>query len=426
VIRRRAFSLVLLGTVVVSTSLFAAREYDGHDFINNVWTPIHALLAGMNPYDPANTAYFQHYPVPIVSGLYVPTALLLHAPLALLNPSHTATVMAATNAALMWLGVLLLIPPRTVRHCLVGGIAGALLVISAPAVHTIELGQLSAWAFAGLALFVASLRANPSAMWLPSIGAVLVALKPQSGIPMLVALALLGSWKVLARAAAILIATSLPGIILFVAAAGTSSAVIRTFHDNLSLVSHLPPTDLAAPYNLRIDGLGVLSHLDGPALTGIAWAVIFFTLASAFFAFVLFISRERGVVGTEPYVVSLVTMYIVISLYHLTYDQIILYIGPLTAFGVIADETTPNRSSRVLAFGGVVLMAAGVALRSGFRARLVDLGIPALLVHTAWVVTPTLIGLTLTAWITVLGYREGSRLREYQPTTPRVVLSSGR
>jgi glycosyl transferase family 87 len=418
---RWAFSLFLLGTVVVSTSLFATREYDGHDFIISVWAPTHALVEGVNPYDPTNATYFQHYPVPIVSGLYVPTALLLHAPLALLNPSQTVTVMAAINAGLMWLGVLMLIPPRTTLHCLVGGVAGSLVLLSASAIHTIELGQLSGWAFAGLALFAASLRANPSATWLPAIGAVLVALKPQSGIPMLLALALLGSWKVFARAALILIATSVPGIVLLVAAAGTLSTIIRTVHDNLGIQSHIPPTDLAAPYNLRIDGLGVLSHLGGPALTGMTWTVIFFTLASVCVAFVLSLSRERWDVGKEPYVVSLVAMYIVISLYHLTYDQIILYVGPLAALGVVADDTTSNRSSRVLAFGGAVLMATGVALRAGFRARLIALGIPALLVHVAWVVTPTLMGLTLIAWVTVLGYREGSRRHEYRPTTPRVL-----
>ena len=151
------------------------------------------------------------------------------------------------------------------------------------------------------------------------------------------------------------------------------------------------------------------------------WTVIFFTLASVCVAFVLSLSRERWDVGKEPYVVSLVAMYIVISLYHLTYDQIILYVGPLAALGVVADDTTSNRSSRVLAFGGAVLMATGVALRAGFRARLIALGIPALLVHVAWVVTPTLMGLTLIAWVTVLGYREGSRRHEYRPTTPRVL-----
>jgi len=408
VIRRRALAQAFLGMVIVATSRFAIRYYDGHDFIYNVWTPIHALVAGLNPYDPSNSAYFHQYPVPIVAGLYTPTALLLHAPLALLSPPRTADVMAIVNVLLMWLGVLLLIPPRTARSCFAAGTAGTLLVLSSPAAHTIELGQLSAWAFAGLALVAASLRADPQATWLPSIGTALVALKPQSGIPMLLALAFLGSQKVLWRAAAILIVTSVPGIVLFVTAAGSPSTVIRTIHDNLAVVSRLPPTDLAAPYNLRIDGLGVVSHLHGPALTGMVWPFVILVFATILLAL---IRHASGRSTADPYVMLLAALYIVVSLYHLTYDQLLLDVGPLAALSVVAESTRPNQSSRVLAFGGLALMAVELVLRPRFRNGFVDLGIPALLVHTVWVVTPTLIAGTLIIWITVLGYHKGKRLR---------------
>jgi hypothetical protein len=411
VIRRRALAQVLLGTVVVATSRFAIRYYDGHDFIYNVWTPIHGLLAGLNPYDPTNAAYFQHYPTLVVAGLYTPTALLLHAPLALLTPSRSADVMAILNVLLIWLGVVLLIPPRTARSCFAAGTAGALLVLSSPAAHTIELGQLSAWAFAGLALVAASLRAHPQATWLPSIGTTLVALKPQSGIPMLLALALLGSQKVLWRAAAILIVTSIPGMVLFVTAAGSLSAAIRTILDNLTVVSRLPPTDLAAAYNLRIDGLGIVSHLHGPALTGLVWPVVFLVFATISFALIRSISGRSTDAAADPCVMSFVALYIVVALYHLTYDQLLLDVGPLAALSVVAESARPSQSSRVLAFGGLALMAVELVLRPRFRNGFVDLGIPALLVHTVWVVTPTLIAGTLIIWITVLGYHEGKRLR---------------
>src|SRR6266581_1319833 len=55
----------LLCVVVVATSAFAIRYYDGHDFINNVWVPIHGLLAGFNPYNPADLEYYLRYNVPV-------------------------------------------------------------------------------------------------------------------------------------------------------------------------------------------------------------------------------------------------------------------------------------------------------------------------------------------------------------------------
>src|SRR5439155_12171547 len=134
---------LLLFAFAVAASALAIRYYDGHDFVNNIWAPIHGLLAGYNPYEPANLQYLLRYQVPVEAGLYLPTALMLHAPLALLSRSHSADVMAVLDVAFIWCGVLLLIRPRTARGCLVAGIGGGLLVLSAPAQDTIFLGQLS-------------------------------------------------------------------------------------------------------------------------------------------------------------------------------------------------------------------------------------------------------------------------------------------
>ena len=402
---RRAAWLLLAGAVA-ATSVVALNRYDGHDFIYSVWAPIRGLLSGLNPYDPANTDYFRRYEVPVVAGLYTPAALLLYAPLALLSRSRAAEAITIINAALIWLGVLLLIPPRTVRGCLLAGVVGALVIASAPAAHTIELGQLSAMAFAGLALFVASLRSGAGAMWLPSIGIVLVALKPQSGIPVLVALAVLGYWQVLARAAAVLVITSVPGALLFMTAAGNPSAVLATVSNNTNVLSRLPPNDLADPRNLRIDALGLVSHLNGLDLTGLVWAG--FVLVAATIAFVLALrvynhgcARPR----MDPSVATLLAVYVVISLYHLTYDQLLLYVGPLAALTAVTQDGSPSRCSRFLAGGAFALVGTGVAFRPGFRARIIDLGISDLIVHKAWVIMPTLIGILLVCGVIALRER---------------------
>ena len=387
---------LLLGVVVLATSAFAIRHYDGHDFVHNVWAPIRGLLVGYNPYDPTEVAYFQHYRVPVMAGLYVPAALALHAPLALLSPARCADVIALLNASLLWLAVLLLIPPRSARHCLVAGVAGTLLVASSAAQDTIFLGQLSGWALAGLALLVATLGRRPSAIWLPALGATLVALKPQSAIPTLVALGALGYWRVLGRTALILGLASVPGAVLFIRAAGSPASILRTVGDNLALVSRLPPVDLANPTNLRIDALGIVSQLHGPALTGLGWLAVAFAVTTGLLILALRAGRHRAPEAlSDPYVVALVALYLVVSLYHLMYDQLLLYVGPLAAFAAIAEGRAANDRVRMVALGGAALMATGLVFRSGVRALMVDIGFPALPVHQAWVAAPTLIVLAI-------------------------------
>jgi hypothetical protein len=212
--------------VVATTSalVLGFYDYDGHDFIDNVWAPTRALVEGLNPYDPDAIDYFRRYRVPVVAALYTPGSLFMFAPAALLPPASVATVIAAASVAMMWFGVLLLIPPRSARHCVVAAIAGALVLLSSSADHTIELGQLSAFAFAGLALVVASLRRDRAAVWLPALGTYLIALKPQSGIPMLIALALLRRWSVLLRSLLLIAATSLPAMTILVLTQGPSDA----------------------------------------------------------------------------------------------------------------------------------------------------------------------------------------------------------
>jgi hypothetical protein len=395
---------LLLLAFVVATSAFAIRYHDGHDFVNNIWVPIHGLLIGYNPYAPAGIEYYLRYHVPVEAGLYLPTALLLHAPLALLSQSHSADVMAVLDVALMWLGVLLLIQPRTPRACLVAGTAGAFLVISAPAQDTIFLGQLSAEAFAGLALIVASLRKDASAKWLPAVGVTLVALKPQSAIPIFVALAVLRCWKVLAIATSILAVTSLPGALLFLRAAGGRSAVAHTVTSNLSHLSQLPPNDLTNPGNIRIDALGILSHFRAPALTGFYWMLIAIVVATVFLALALRTASDRGARAlADPYVATVVALFIVVSLVHLSYDQLLLYLGPLVALAVAADGEPFSRRSQTVAVGGIVLAVAGIVFRSGFRSRMMDSSLSFLPIHEMWISLPTLVGVATVALAWALG-----------------------
>ena len=75
--RSGRWAWLLLGIAVLVSSAFAVRSHDGHDYVNNVWAPLRGLLAGQNPYDPNDPAYFVRFRVPVVAGLYLPSALLL-------------------------------------------------------------------------------------------------------------------------------------------------------------------------------------------------------------------------------------------------------------------------------------------------------------------------------------------------------------
>jgi hypothetical protein len=405
---------LLLGVVVVATTGIAVRYFDGHDFVNNVWAPIRGLLAGYNPYDPHDVGYLDRYAVPIVAGLYVPAALLLHAPLALLSRTGAAVVMALLDALMIWGGVLLLIPPQTVRSTVVAALAGAVVLMSAAAQHTISLAQLSAEAFLGFALVVATLGRGVSprgdaapgkraaGLWVTAIGATLVCLKPQSAIPMLVVLGALGYWRVLGRVALVLMVMSLPGALLFVRAAGSAPAIAQTVRGNLALVGSLPPVFLGNVNNLRVDGLGIVSQLRGPALFELVWMGVAFGASTLLFLLALYGRRARSPVTLgDPYVATLASLYVVGSLYHLTYDQILLYVGPLAAFGALMREDEPSRATEVIAGGGLVLAACGLMFRTGFRNLMMVRGLDPLAVHQAWVAGPTLIAAGIVVAATV-------------------------
>ena len=390
----RRLALGVLGVTIAVTSglVLVISDYDAHDFIYSVWAPTRALLQGLNPYDPSELEYFRRYPVPIPAGFYTPAALLLHAPLALLNPAPLAYVVAALNLALIWGGVLCLIPLRTVEGCLAAAVAGTLVVFAAASDQTIELGQLSGAAFFGLALFAAGLRHNPNRVWILVLGTVLVSLKPQSGIPMLVALFALRRVDVLWRSCVILAIASLPGVLLFLSAAGSSASAIATLPANVGVMVQIVPGNLASPYNIRIDALGSLAHLNGPALVGGGWAIATMLAATALLLCALRgCARDLHHRAGHPWLMSLLSVYIVASLYHLTYDQLLLYVGPLAAIGVAAGGSVTSRVTRLLAGGGVVLGVSGLLFRPGVITRIADAGVPPWLLHDVRVAGPTIL-----------------------------------
>jgi hypothetical protein len=402
----RRWAWLLLGVAILASSALASRSGDAHDYVNNVWAPIRSLLAGQNPYDPDESAYFLRFGTPVVAGLYVPSALLLHAPLVLLSRARSADVMMMIDAILLWAGVLLLIRPRNSLGIVTTALIGSVIVGSAPAQDTIMLGQLSAWAFAGLALLVHCARRNPSALWLPAFAVAVVALKPQSAIPIFVALAVLRCWPVLMRAAGIVVVASLPGAVLSAHNAGGVTAMGHTVADNLRVLERLPTNDLATRGNIRIDALGVAARLGVPTLSGTWWAFATFALLTVV---LLLVVRAMGATGlgafADPLLATAVSVFVALSFIHLSYDQLLFYVGPLAAAALVLANEADARA-KTLALGGVILVGFELAFRAGIRARMVDAGLSALRVRQAWVTIPTLMSIALIAIALMVGGRE--------------------
>jgi hypothetical protein len=192
------------------------------------------------------------------------------------------------------------------------------------------------------------------------LGVVLVALKPQSGIPMLAGLMVLRQWKVLVAAVVALCLTSLPGTLLLTSVTGSLPALLRILPDNAAFMSGLPPGDLTRPF------------------------------------FVVLRAYQHKPEAAEPVTVTLLSLLIVTSLYHLTYDQILLYVGPISALPYVVETGLPVRSTRLLAAGGIVLFGMGLLFRPAVREQLVlRLGLSAPLVHHIWVAAPTVFTLML-------------------------------
>ena len=390
---------VVLIAVIVATTVYAARaNNNGVDFANNVWGPARGLLSGRNPYEPANSSYLRRYDLSLVGGLYTPSVLVLHLPLVALSKSRASDVIAVLDALLVWAGVLLLVRPRSAAGYVVATLLGALLVASAPVQDSVAFGQIAPWAFFGFALLVRTIDA-PVSPWWPALGVVLISLKPQSMVPMFVVLALLAAWGLMSRALALLVATSLPGLALLLHAAGSPAVVGHTVRDNLRYFAHVPEDDLRDAVNNRVDLSGVLAHLHGPVLAGFGWDLAVFVTATIVLALLLAVSHAPRTPAalTDPFVLTLATAFVVVTIYHQPYDQLLLFVGPLAAVGAAFRDRYLNAENTALLAVAAVLLLVELGLRTGFRTRMVDLGWSAPVVRAIYFSAPTVLAIVMVA-----------------------------
>jgi len=296
--------------------------------------------------------------------------------------------MAVLDAVLIWIGVVLLVPPRSARGAGAAAIVGTLLVLSAPAQDGISLGQMASWAFVGLALTAMTIGSRHSP-WVPAVGVVLVSLKPQSALPILLVLVILRAWPVVVRAVLVLAVTSLPGAFLFLRAGGG----LHTLHANVAFFGHITQNNLADPLNNRVDLLGLSSHLHGPVLSGLGWSLCLFAILGLALAVGWRRGRQYEAAMRDPVMLSVIGLFLVISLYHQPYDLIMLFPGPLVALSEWVREERLRRDQAALIATGATVLGTVLVLRATGRAHLVAWGLSDRSVRTTYFSLPVILAM---------------------------------
>jgi hypothetical protein len=362
--QRRVAVVFMVLCVAASCAFVISQRTTGKDLIETVWAPGRALLRGVSPFDPTRLAYQRAYRVTHIAPFNTPSAYLLLAPLLAVRARMAVDLMRVVNPLLVWSGVLILIRPRTAAGFVAAGVAGAGILATYASQDLELLGQLSPLAFVGVALLLVSWDARRG-LWWSVAGTVLISLKPQYAAPVFLLLVMCGAWRVAIRAAVVLAVTSVPALVLFLRAAGSISTAWATVGSNLRFFDHLNEDNLAYRGNTRIDLLGLLAHLRGPALNSLGWSLLVLGLASALLALGLRRRCQPALAAFRPdaVVATMWATYLVVSLYHQPYDAIVLFAGPLVALGAVVAGRPVGRGELIVLAGGLLLEIAEILAR---------------------------------------------------------------
>jgi Glycosyltransferase family 87 len=350
--------------VVVATTVWAmyreittfGRPEDvqtGLDFANNTWRAMRALLSGVNIYGPTHAVLPGIGPAWPVSQ-HVPGSLLWQAPFAALPLPAALFTYTFVSILAIWAGVFILTWPKDPAAVFLAACCGGFAIGIAGGPMTLLLGQPTGFMLLGLAVLV---RARQP--WLAGLGFMLAASTIQTGLPLALALLLLGGWRVVWRGIVLALACSLPVMGLDIANAGFS-AFVNSFVGGGSVY--------LVRVNNRID-LGGLLFRAGGAGKG-AQVAVGLALASVALIFLARLPPHLRRISHPP-VLSFVVAFMLLSAYHESYD--LLLVG-----GAVVPAILVNDQSRAMlpAFG-LAGTSAGISssIAALFYAPLALLGI---------------------------------------------------
>jgi hypothetical protein len=248
--------------VLAALATYAARgAWTGMDFRTTAYFPAHALLHGINPYDPA--AYLPRYPGTNPFPPFAPLTLLLYAPLALLPlPIARGVWFALTVALTLVLAWWVLRRARASREvATVVGVA-TLVLVSHPGETNLVQGTQTMPLVLGSYAALVGARTRPM---LAAVGVAVATCKPQFGVPIAVLLAAGGHLGIAAAGIAVSGLVSLA--VLYAMPPAASMSPLGTFIAALSATTTKIQGEGEVWWS-QIDLTYLLGHVRGSAISG--------------------------------------------------------------------------------------------------------------------------------------------------------------
>ena len=325
----------------------------GLDFANNTWRAVRALLSGADIYGPTHAVIPGIGPAWPVSQ-HVPGSLLWQAPFAALPLPAALFTYTAVSILAIWAGVFILTRPTNLPAVLLSACCGGFAICIAGGPMALLLGQPTGFMLLGLAVLV---RARQP--WLAGLGFMLAASTIQVGLPLALALLVLGGWRVVWRGAVLAVGCSLPIAGLEIANAGFPTFVSSFVAGGSVYLVRV---------NDRID-LGGLLYRAGGAGKGVQVAISLL-LASVALIFLARLPPHLRRISHPP-VLSFVVAFVLVSAYHESYD--LLLVGAAVVPAILVND----QSRAMLPAFGLAGTSAGISssIAALFYAPLALLGI---------------------------------------------------
>lgn len=308
------------------------------DFRDTIVAPGRFLTHGGNPYDP--DTYLAAHPWAQEFDPYSPSWFLLAAPLSALPMNVGAGLYLVLAAAVLcWMAWSLV---RLVRADLPRALAPLLACWFLVWYPTRVMGS-SFICTAGLLLAMpAILGRRPRDSWVAALGLSIMLVKPQLGLWACFVLLAAGMWRLVARAVALLLATSLPALVACsISAGGFLKFLDSVLRDIKHASSPESPTGLVGAESHRSDLPGMymrIAHADAPT-----WLLGLTVLA--FLATLVWVWRAK--LPRELMVLVLVAAVLVMPV-HATYDIILAVVAAAVGWRRAVREG-PSRMNLAMA-----------------------------------------------------------------------------
>jgi hypothetical protein len=314
-----------------------------NDFKTAIYCPVAIFLQGGNPYN--RQQFLRFCPIQDVFPLYLPSTLILHAPLGVL-PIHTATLLyfcisVALSVLVVRMGLRLAGAEASAGSVLLGA---GLLLLSRPGQWNLLLGQPT------LELVIATYIALFWARGAPLVSGLALAVsmyKPTFGIPLAVLMFIRGDRRALLFG--ILVAgvlNALPLAALAQRAGGLEAFARDLAHSQKAWEAVVDPSTQV----YGVDTPGLVSRLMGRRLGAGEYLIVTLIILGATGAALRSLGRSDGP-GVARLSGAIVCLGILLSVHHQAYDLVLL-VAPAIAVvrsALPKDFLRPRRRLAILA-----------------------------------------------------------------------------